>query len=63
VTVDELIKGVNLFLGELSLDACPDFDANGDGVVLINEVIAGVNSALGECASQFIAAVGSGGGT
>jgi len=52
VTVDELIVGVNLFLGELPLDACPAFDVNGDGVVLVNEVVAGVNSALGACGSH-----------
>ena len=52
VTIDELILGVNLALEELPLDACQDFDVNGDGVVVINEVIAGVNSALGPCASR-----------
>jgi len=49
VTVNELIVGVNLFLGEVPLGACPAFDVNRDGVVLVNEVVAGVNSALGPC--------------
>ena len=52
MTVDELIVGVNLFLEELPLDACPAFDVNGDGVVLVNEFVTAVNSALGPCASH-----------
>jgi hypothetical protein len=50
VTVDELIKGVNIALGTTSVDACPSFDTNGDGVVTINELIAAVNRALNGCA-------------
>ena len=49
MTVDELIKGVNIALGTTSVDACPSFDANGDGAVTINELIAAVNRALTGC--------------
>ena len=49
MTVDELIKGVNIALGSSSLDTCPFFDADGDGAVTINEVIAAVNRALDGC--------------
>jgi hypothetical protein len=49
VTVDELIKGVNIALGTTSVDACSSFDANGDGAVTINELIAAVNRALNGC--------------
>jgi hypothetical protein len=32
VTIDELIRGVNIGLGTLPLDACPEFDPNRDGI-------------------------------
>jgi len=51
VTVDELVKGVNIALGTTSVDVCPSFDTNGDGVVTINELIAAVNRALSGCAA------------
>ena len=51
MTVDELIKGVNIALGTTSVDACPSFDADGDGAVTINELIAAVNRALNGCAA------------
>ena len=49
VTVDELIKGVNIALGTTSVDACPSADTNDDGAVTINELIASVNRALTGC--------------
>lgn len=49
VTIDEIIKGVNIALGSLALDQCPSFDANGDDVVTVNELIQGVNNALNGC--------------
>ena len=57
MTVDELIKGVNIALGTTSVDTCPSFDANGDGAVTINELIAAVNHALNGCAN-VVAATG-----
>jgi hypothetical protein len=51
VTVNELVLGVNISLGNTAITACVDFDANGDGRVAINELIAGVNAALGTCVS------------
>jgi hypothetical protein len=51
VTVDDLIKGVNIALGTTSIDACASFDTNGDGAVTINELIAAVNRALNGCAT------------
>jgi hypothetical protein len=50
VTVDELIKGVNIALGTTSGDPCPSFDTSGDGAVTITELIAAVNRALTGCA-------------
>jgi len=46
VTVDELILGVNIALGELPVADCPSFDADGDGQVTIDELTLGVNTAL-----------------
>src|SRR5262245_48223972 len=33
VAVNELVTGVNILLGRLTLSACPSFDRNGDGKV------------------------------
>ncbi len=49
VTVDEIIKGVNIALGNAALDTCPQFDVDGSGTVTINELIIAVNRALGGC--------------
>ncbi len=51
MTVDELIKGVNIALGTTSVDACPSFDTNGDDAVTIDELVAAVNRALTGCAT------------
>jgi hypothetical protein len=49
VTVNELIVGVNIALGNAALAACPVFDRNGDDLVAVNELIAAVNAALQGC--------------
>jgi len=49
VTVDELIRGVNIALGTLSTDACRAFDANGDELVTVDEIVAAVVNALDGC--------------
>ena len=49
VTVVELIRGVNIALGTLLIDACPSFDTNGDGEVTVNELVTGVHAALTGC--------------
>jgi hypothetical protein len=49
VVVTELIRGVNIALGDLPLAQCTAFDQNGDGEVAINELVAAVNSALNGC--------------
>lgn len=49
VTVDEVIRGVNLALGTGSLDGCPEFDADGSGSVTVDEVVAAVNNGLNGC--------------
>lgn len=49
VTVDELIRAVNVALGAQALDACPAADFNGDGELEITEIIRAVNAALIGC--------------
>jgi hypothetical protein len=49
VTIDELLKGVNIALGTNAIDVCPAFDKNGDGKVGIDELITAVNAALTGC--------------
>ncbi|MBI4515325.1 MAG: hypothetical protein HY699_05860 [Deltaproteobacteria bacterium] len=49
VTVDELIRGVNIALGSVDLEVCPSFDTDSDNEVTIDELIQAVNYALGSC--------------
>ena len=49
VTVDELIVGVNIALGNQTFDACFCFDPSSDFQVTINELIQGVNAGLAGC--------------
>ena len=49
VAINELIIGVNIALGNASVDACPAFDRDGSGQVAVNELIAAVNAALSGC--------------
>ena len=52
VTVNELIRAVNIALGTASVSDCEAADASGDGEVVITEIIAGVNNALNECSAS-----------
>src|SRR5215468_5428416 len=49
VTVDEVLQGVGINLGDLPLTACRAFDENNDGVVTVNEVITALLNALNGC--------------
>jgi len=49
ITVDEILRGVNIALGVLPLGDCPAFDADGSGAVEVDELIASVNFALAGC--------------
>jgi hypothetical protein len=50
VTVDELVRMVNIALGSQVIGECLAGDANRDGEITIDEIISGVNSALNGCA-------------
>jgi len=49
VTIDELIKGVNIALGRADVTLCPPFDRDSSQTVTINELILAVNAALAGC--------------
>jgi hypothetical protein len=49
VTIDDLLTGVNIALGNLPVSECPAFDPSGDGQVTISDLVTGVNNALNGC--------------
>jgi hypothetical protein len=49
VTISDLITGVQIVLGNLSLAFCPSIDTSGDGVVTVDELIGSINHALFGC--------------
>ncbi len=49
VTVDELIRGVDIALARQSLIACANLDANRDSEVRVDELVRAVNGALHGC--------------
>ena len=49
VTIDELIRGVNIALGNAHVEDCLNMDRSGDGKVTIDELIAAVGASLNGC--------------
>ncbi len=49
VTVDEIVRGVDIALGAGAARGCTAFDAGTDGAVDVSEIVAGVNHALAGC--------------
>lgn len=49
VAVNEVIRGVNIALGNQPVSECPAADADGDGVVTISELIAAVKDVISGC--------------
>jgi 6-phosphogluconolactonase (cycloisomerase 2 family) len=49
VTIDEIIRGVNIALGGLPLEECRWFDASGDSTVTVDEIVLAVNNSLNDC--------------
>ncbi len=52
VAINELIRGVNIALGNADLASCVAVDRDGNDAVAINELIAAVNNALNGCAAS-----------
>jgi cysteine-rich repeat protein len=51
VTVDELVRGVRIALGDDSVSSCPAFDGDKSGTITIDELVKGVRAALDGCAA------------
>jgi hypothetical protein len=49
VTIDEIMVGVTIALGETDLGLCQNLDANKDGQVTVNELTQAVHAALHGC--------------
>ncbi len=49
VAINELIRGVNINLGNADVSTCPAMDGSGDGEVAVNELIQAVNNSLNGC--------------
>jgi phosphatidylethanolamine-binding protein (PEBP) family uncharacterized protein len=51
VSVDEIVRGLNIILGLAPLTSCSVLDADSDGNITINELVAAVNNALRGCSA------------
>jgi len=49
VTVDEIVRAVNIALGTEVLAQCPAADRDGDGAITVDEILAAVAHALTGC--------------
>jgi hypothetical protein len=49
VTVDDILKMVNIALGNDPMGSCQAGDSNGDGQITVDEILAAVNNALNGC--------------
>ncbi|HUI25393.1 MAG TPA: Ig-like domain-containing protein [Candidatus Kryptonia bacterium] len=49
VSVDELVRGVNIALGNTPLTDCPSFDRDDSHTVSVDELVLAVNAALNGC--------------
>lgn len=48
-TVDEVLQGVGVVLGMVTMDNCRNLDRNGDGQITIEEIVKALNAALYGC--------------
>jgi hypothetical protein len=53
VTVDELVIGVNIALGEKTIAACPAFDIREDHQVTVTELMQGINNVFSGCPQRL----------
>jgi hypothetical protein len=49
VSVDEIIRAVNIGRGNRPVDSCPASDGNADGQVTVDEIVAAVINGLNGC--------------
>jgi hypothetical protein len=50
VTVDEIVTGINIALGNAAIEACDAFDSSMDGTVTVDEIVSALRGALEGCA-------------
>lgn len=53
VTIDELLVGINIALGNTEPSECANFDGNSDSSVTVDELITAINNALSGCPGDF----------
>jgi len=58
ISIDELVVGVRIALGEVDLTDCPSFDFDMDGEVTIDELLQGVRAALLGCRGESAIGLG-----
>lgn len=49
ISIDEVVRGVGIFLGVQPLSACPPFDKDFSGSLTVEELVTSVNFGLGGC--------------
>jgi hypothetical protein len=54
VTVDELVRVVEIALGVRRVDRCAGIDLNADGRVTVEEIIAALTAALEGCVHEDV---------
>jgi hypothetical protein len=50
VTIDDLVRMVNIAIGAAPLTECPAGDPDGTGQITIDDLVQGVNALLNGCA-------------
>jgi poly(3-hydroxybutyrate) depolymerase/6-phosphogluconolactonase (cycloisomerase 2 family) len=55
VTVDELLRGVNVTLGSVPVSACPVLDRDANGAVSVDELLIAVGAVLDSCPAVLTA--------
>lgn len=55
VTVDEIVRAVNIALGTVAVETCVAADSGGDGAVTVDELVAAVARALAGCGASTAA--------
>jgi hypothetical protein len=53
VTVDEILTMVNIALGNIRVGTCTAGDANADGRIMVDEILAAVDNALKGCRASI----------
>lgn len=46
VSIEEIIIGVAIVVGDLDLGTCPELDINGDGMITVDEIVVAIEVAL-----------------